>query len=70
MSYIHDDDSSSNVQLQVRLSPELRQEVKIEAALREVRVCRFVQEAIREKIARERAAREPARGGSNVTEPR
>jgi homoserine acetyltransferase len=45
----------STVQLQIRMPSSMRQAVKIEAAMREVRVCRFVQEAIREKIARDRA---------------
>jgi hypothetical protein len=46
----------STVQLQIRMPSSMRQAVKIEAAMREVRVCRFVQEAIKEKIARDRAA--------------
>jgi hypothetical protein len=45
----------STVQLQIRMPSSMRQTVKIEAAMREVRVCRFVQEAIKEKIARDRA---------------
>jgi predicted HicB family RNase H-like nuclease len=49
----------STVQLQIRMPSSLRQAVKIEAAMREVRVCRFVQEAIQEKIARDRAAAVP-----------
>jgi hypothetical protein len=47
--------TESNVQLQIRMPSSMRQAVKIEAAMREVRVCRFVQEAIKEKIARDRA---------------
>jgi hypothetical protein len=46
----------STVQLQIRMPSSMRQAVKIEAAMREVRVCRFVQEAIKEKIARDRAS--------------
>jgi hypothetical protein len=46
----------STVQLQIRMPSSMRQAVKIEAAMREVRVCRFVQEAIQEKIERDRAA--------------
>jgi hypothetical protein len=49
----------STVQLQIRMPSSMRQAVKIEAAMREVRVCRFVQEAIKEKIARDRAAAVP-----------
>jgi hypothetical protein len=40
----------STVQLQIRMPSSLRQAVKIEAAMREVRVCRFVQEAIKERL--------------------
>ena len=50
----------STVQLQIRMPSSMRQAVKIEAAMREVRVCRFVQEAIKEKIARDRAGTDPA----------
>ena len=46
----------STVQLQIRMPSSMRQAVKIEAAMREMRVCHFVQEAIKEKIARDRAA--------------
>ena len=48
--------TESNVQLQIRMPASLRQAAKIAAAMRETRVCRFVQEAIQEKIARDRAA--------------
>ena len=55
MSYSNDAKSSTNVQLQIRMPPKMRQAVKIEAAMREVRVCRWVREAIEEKIARDSA---------------
>ena len=57
MSYSNDAKSSTNVQLQIRMPPKMRQAVKIEAAMREVRVCRWVREALEEKIARDSATK-------------